>query len=114
VIVQYCTSLGQPSTLHGIFYADVVKGQAAITARPFEIGKRMLAHGESLTIVKPSQHTLTAIDIAKRFTNKRIDLTTHDSGEHLLTVGKGEVAKAIVVQFTRPRHLRSSKAPSPP
>lgn len=47
----------------------------------------VLAGGGSLTTVKPSQHTLTAIDIAKRFTGRRIDLARLDSGEHLLTVG---------------------------
>ena len=47
----------------------------------------VLAGGGSLTTVKPSQHTLTAIDIAKRFTGRRIELTRQDSGEHLLTVG---------------------------
>ncbi|MBN8501714.1 MAG: lycopene cyclase domain-containing protein, partial [Sphingomonadales bacterium] len=46
-----------------------------------------LAGGGSLTTVKPSQHTLTAIDIAKRFTGKRIALTRQGGGEHLLTVG---------------------------
>ena len=47
----------------------------------------VLAGGGSLTTVKPSQHTLTAIDIAKRFTGRRIGLTRQGSGEHLLTVG---------------------------
>lgn len=47
----------------------------------------VLAGGGSLTTVKPSQHTLTAIDIAKRFTGRRIDLARLDSGEHLLTIG---------------------------
>jgi RNA 3'-terminal phosphate cyclase (ATP) len=47
----------------------------------------VLAGGGSVTTVKPSQHTLTAIDIAKRFTGQRIELTRQDSGEHLLTVG---------------------------
>lgn len=45
------------------------------------------AGGGSLTTVKPSQHTLTAIDIAKRFTGRRIELTRKGGGEHLLTVG---------------------------
>ena len=45
----------------------------------------VLAGGGSLTTVKPSQHTL--IDIAKRFTGKRIGLIRQDSGEHLLAVG---------------------------
>lgn len=47
----------------------------------------VLAGGGSLTTVKPSQHTLTAIDIAKRFTGLRIELTRQGGGEHLLTVG---------------------------
>lgn len=47
----------------------------------------VLAGGGSLTTVKPSQHTLTAIDIAKRFTGLRIELTRQGAGEHLLTVG---------------------------
>ncbi len=45
------------------------------------------AGGGSFTTVKPSQHLLTAIDIAKRFTGKRVDLVQQAGGEHLLTVG---------------------------
>ncbi|MES2301116.1 MAG: RNA 3'-terminal phosphate cyclase, partial [Pseudomonadota bacterium] len=47
----------------------------------------VLAGRGSLTTVKPSQHTLTAIDIAKRFTGRRIELTRQGGGEHLLNVG---------------------------
>jgi RNA 3'-terminal phosphate cyclase (ATP) len=47
----------------------------------------VLAGGGSFTTVKPSQHLLTAIEIAKRFTGRRIDLERQDGGEHLLTVG---------------------------
>lgn len=47
----------------------------------------VVAGGGSLTTVKPSQHMLTAIDIARRFTGRRIELTRQDGGEHLLTVG---------------------------
>ena len=46
----------------------------------------VLAGSGSMATVKPSQHTLTAIDIAKRFTDRRIELARQDSGEHLLTV----------------------------
>ena len=46
-----------------------------------------LAGGGSLTTVKPSQHTLTAIDIAKRFTGRRIEMIRRVGGDHLLTVG---------------------------
>ena len=46
-----------------------------------------LAGRGSLTTVKPSQHTRTAIDIAKRFTGRRIELVRQPGGEHLLTVG---------------------------
>ena len=46
----------------------------------------VLAGGGSLTTVKPSQHTLTAIYIATRFTGRRIELTRTGGGEHLLTV----------------------------
>ena len=40
----------------------------------------VLAGGGSLTTVKPSQHTLTAIDIATCFTGRRIGLTMQDNG----------------------------------
>lgn len=46
----------------------------------------VLAGGGAFTTVKPSQHTLTAIDIAKRFTGRRIALVRQTGGEHLLTV----------------------------
>jgi len=47
----------------------------------------VLASGGAFTTVKPSQHLLTAIDIAKRFTGRRIEITQQGGGEHLLTVG---------------------------
>ncbi len=47
----------------------------------------VLAGSGSFTTVKPSQHLLTAIDIAKRFTGRRIDIDRQADGEHLVTVG---------------------------
>lgn len=47
----------------------------------------VLAGGGTFTTVKPSQHLLTAIDIARRFTGRRIDIVHQDGGEHLLSVG---------------------------
>jgi RNA 3'-terminal phosphate cyclase (ATP) len=47
----------------------------------------VLAGGGAFTTVKPSQHTLTAIYIARRFTGRRIALARQPAGEHLLTVG---------------------------
>lgn len=47
----------------------------------------VLAGGGSFTTVKPSQHLLTAIEIAKRFTGRRIALAQQAGGEHLLAVG---------------------------
>ncbi len=46
----------------------------------------VLAGGGSFTTVKPSQHLLTAIDIAKRFTGRRIALERQLGREHLFTV----------------------------
>lgn len=46
----------------------------------------VLAGGGTFTTVKPSQHLLTAIDIARRFTNRRIDLARRESGEHLVVI----------------------------
>ena len=46
-----------------------------------------LAGGGTFTTVKPSQHTETAIDIAKRFMGRRIELARQCGGEHLLSVG---------------------------
>lgn len=47
----------------------------------------VLAGGGSFTTVKPSQHLLTAIEVAKQFTGRRIELAQQDGGAHLLTVG---------------------------
>lgn len=47
----------------------------------------VLAGGGCFTTVKPSQHLLTAIDIAKRFLGTPVDLTQLPTGEHLLSVG---------------------------
>jgi len=47
----------------------------------------VLAGGGSFTTVKPSQHILTAIDIARRFTGTRIELKQQTTGEHLVSVG---------------------------
>ena len=47
----------------------------------------VLAGGGSYTTVKPSQHLLTAIDIARRFTGRRIELQQQAGGAHLLAVG---------------------------
>ncbi|WP_206238863.1 RNA 3'-terminal phosphate cyclase [Novosphingobium terrae] len=46
----------------------------------------VLAGGGGFTTVKPSQHLLTAIDIAQRFTGKRISVAQQPEGEHLVTV----------------------------
>jgi len=46
----------------------------------------VLAGSGSFTTVKPSQHLLTAIDIAQRFTGRKIAMVRQESGEHLLTV----------------------------
>lgn len=47
----------------------------------------VLAGGGSYTTVKPSQHLLTAIDIAGRFTGRRIALHQQAGGARLLAVG---------------------------
>lgn len=46
----------------------------------------VLAGDGAFTTVKPSQHTLTAIDIAHRFTGRRIELVRQPGGEHLFAV----------------------------
>jgi len=46
----------------------------------------VLAGGGSFTTVKPSQHLLTAIEIARRFTGRNIELERQPAGEHLFTV----------------------------
>jgi RNA 3'-terminal phosphate cyclase (ATP) len=50
----------------------------------------VLAQGGCFTTVKPSQHFLTAIDIAGRFTGSRTSLVQQPGGEHLFTVGMAE------------------------
>lgn len=47
----------------------------------------VLAGAGRFSTVKPTQHTLTAIDIARRFTGRRIELVQQSRGEHVLTVG---------------------------
>lgn len=47
----------------------------------------VLAGRGQFTTVKPSQHLLTAMDIATRFTGRRFDLSVEESGEHLVRVG---------------------------
>jgi len=47
----------------------------------------VLAGGGGFTTVKPSQHTLTAIDIARRFTGKAIRLEQQSGGSHLVSFG---------------------------
>ncbi|MBB6124910.1 RNA 3'-terminal phosphate cyclase [Sphingobium subterraneum] len=44
----------------------------------------VLASGGAFTTVKPSQHMLTAIDIARRFTGKTVRLERQDGGRHLV------------------------------
>ncbi|GEO01316.1 RNA 3'-terminal phosphate cyclase [Novosphingobium sediminis] len=44
----------------------------------------VLADGGAFSTVKPSQHLLTAIDIAQRFTGRRITIEQAPAGEHLL------------------------------
>lgn len=46
----------------------------------------VLASGGALKTVKPSQHLLTAIDIARAFTDRRITMTRQTEG-HLVAIG---------------------------
>lgn len=46
-----------------------------------------LAGAGVFTTVKPSQHLITAIDIAQRFTGKPIRLTQQSDGSHLVSMG---------------------------
>lgn len=65
--------------------------QAAAFAGPYLADQLVLpfvlAGGGAFTTVKPSQHLLTAIDIAQRFTGRSIEIARQDAGEHLFTVG---------------------------
>jgi RNA 3'-terminal phosphate cyclase (ATP) len=45
-----------------------------------------LAGGGAFTTVKPSQHTLTAMDLAVRFTGRRMEIVQQAGGGHLLRV----------------------------
>jgi RNA 3'-terminal phosphate cyclase (ATP) len=45
-----------------------------------------LAGGGSYSTVKPSQHTLSALDIAQRFTGKDYSLTQREDGTHVISV----------------------------
>lgn len=47
----------------------------------------VLAGGGAFTTVKPSQHTLTAIDIARLFTGRAIGLEQQNGGSHLVSFG---------------------------
>lgn len=46
-----------------------------------------MAGGGAFTLVKPSQHLLTAIDLTQRFTGRPINLAAEEEGRHLLTFG---------------------------
>ena len=73
----------------------------------------VLAGGGSLTNVTPSQHAMTASDIAMRFTGQRIELVLQGSGEHLRTGGIDEGAILNIESFTRSVRLHASKLTSP-
>lgn len=45
-----------------------------------------LAGGGSFTTVKPSRHSLTAIDVIARFLDQRLEFTPRSGGTHLLSV----------------------------
>jgi RNA 3'-terminal phosphate cyclase (ATP) len=47
----------------------------------------VLAGGGAFSTVKPSQHLLTAIDIAQRFTGRRMAIEQAPGGEHRVTFG---------------------------
>lgn len=47
----------------------------------------VLAGSGVFTTVKPSQHLLTAIEVAHRFTGRKIDLSRSEAGGHLVVVG---------------------------
>lgn len=46
-----------------------------------------LAGGGSFTTVKPSQHTLTAVEIIARFTGRRFTIARQENGTHLVALG---------------------------
>ena len=46
----------------------------------------VLAGGGGFTTVKPSQHLVTAIEIARRFTGRGITLERHGEGSHLVSI----------------------------
>ena len=46
-----------------------------------------LAGSGAFTTVKPSQHMLTAVDLAMRFTGRRMEIVQQAGGEHLVSVG---------------------------
>lgn len=92
-IVSGFGQLGVPAERLGKTSAARMKGylEASAFAGPYLADQLILpfvlAGGGSFTTVKPSQHMLTAIDIARRFTGRRIDLTQQPDGAHLLSVG---------------------------
>lgn len=47
----------------------------------------VLAGRGQFTTVKPTQHLLTAMELATRFTGREFDLSVQESGEHLVRVG---------------------------
>ncbi len=47
----------------------------------------VLAGRGQFTTVKPTQHLITAMELATRFTGRRFDLADHDGGAHLVSVG---------------------------
>lgn len=46
----------------------------------------VLARGGAFTLVKPSQHTVTAVDIARQFTGRTLAINTEENGSNLISV----------------------------
>ena len=91
-VVSAFGQLGMPAERLGKLAAARMAGyQASIAfAGPYLADQLVLpfalARGGKFTTVKPSQHLLTAIDIAKRFTGLTLSLTHQADGTHLCCV----------------------------
>ncbi len=92
-IVSGFGQLGVPAERLGKTAAARMKGylESEAFAGPYLADQLILpfvlAGGGAFSTVKPSQHLLTAIDIAQRFTGKSIKLEQQGDGSHLVSVG---------------------------
>lgn len=91
-VVSAFGQIGVPAERLAVYAAARMQGylDSGAVAGPYLADQLVLpmalAGGGSVTTVKPSQHLLTAIDIARCFTGRRLAVERQADGTHLLAV----------------------------